>query len=79
MVGTGKSTIASTIARTCNDERRLGANFFFSKGDQNLRNAGLFFTITFQLANRIPGLKPLVCEAVTKTPNISDLFLKEQW
>ncbi|KAH8789958.1 hypothetical protein F5882DRAFT_377472 [Hyaloscypha sp. PMI_1271] len=32
LAGTGKSTISSTVARRYNEQKRLGASFFFSKG-----------------------------------------------
>jgi hypothetical protein len=32
MAGTGKSTIALTVAREYNNKKRLGASFFFSRG-----------------------------------------------
>src|SRR5579859_4063060 len=31
MAGTGKSTIARTVARTCDSRKQLGASFFFSR------------------------------------------------
>ena len=33
MAGTGKSTISRTVAHEYNKQKRLGASFFFSKGD----------------------------------------------
>jgi replicative DNA helicase len=36
MAGTGKSTIALTIACECYNDRRLGASFFFSRGGGDL-------------------------------------------
>ena len=80
MAGTGKSTIARTVAKTCDAEDRLGASFFFSKGNENLSNARLFFTtIAFQLANTVPDLKPPMCNAITRTPRIHDKNLEVQW
>jgi hypothetical protein len=80
MAGTGKSTIAFTIARACNDEKRLGASFFFSRGDGNLGNAAKFFTtLATQLANTLPDLKPHIGAAITNNPDISQRGLAEQW
>jgi hypothetical protein len=36
MAGTRKSTIVRTIARTCTNDGRLGASFFFSHGSSKL-------------------------------------------
>jgi hypothetical protein len=44
MAGTGKSTIARTVARKYNDRNRLGASFFFSRGGGEVSHAGKFFT-----------------------------------
>ncbi|OAF58542.1 hypothetical protein VC83_04965 [Pseudogymnoascus destructans] len=37
LAGTGKSTISRTVARRYNEQKRLGASFFFSKGDGDVR------------------------------------------
>jgi hypothetical protein len=45
MAGTGKSTIARTVARRCHEEGRLGASFFFfSRGGSELETARMFVT-----------------------------------
>lgn len=44
MAGTGKSTIARTVARTFYDQDRLGPSFFFSRGGGDLAKADGFFT-----------------------------------
>jgi DNA replication protein DnaC len=56
--GTGKSTIARTIAREYNERKRLGASFFFSRGGGDTSHAGKFFTsIAVQLADTSLSLK----------------------
>jgi hypothetical protein len=58
MAGTGKSTIARTVAREYYDRNRLGASFFFSRGGEDVSQAGKYFTtIAVQLANKSPVLK----------------------
>ncbi|KAF8534300.1 hypothetical protein BDD12DRAFT_983947 [Trichophaea hybrida] len=80
MAGTGKSTIARTIARNLANQQRLGASFFFSRGQGDLSHATKLFTsIAIQLAYAIPGLKPYICRAVAENPNISLQALREQW
>jgi hypothetical protein len=80
MAGTGKSTIARTIARHFAAQNRLGASFFFSRGAGDLGNATKFFTtLAVQLANTLPTLKPYVCRAIADNPDISRRALAEQW
>ncbi len=80
MAGTGKSTIARTIARQCLDEGILGASFFFSRGGGELETARMFVTsIAVQLARRSPALKKLICAAVREDPDILDHTLGDQW
>ncbi|TGZ80730.1 WD40 repeat-like protein [Ascodesmis nigricans] len=80
MAGMGKSTIARTVSMACDNEKRLGASFFFCKDDENLKNAQNFVTtIAFQLAEHIHGLKPLVGEAIKNQPDISEKTLEIQW
>ena len=51
MAGTGKSTIARTVARRYYEQQRLAASFFFSKGGGDISHAGLFITsIAMQVA-----------------------------
>jgi WD40 repeat protein len=80
MAGTGKSTIARTVARTFADQKRLGASFFFSRGRGDLSHAGKFFTsLAVQLANTLPALKPYICRAIDGNPDIPQRGLAEQW
>ena len=44
MAGTGRSTIARTVARAFYDQGRLGASFFFSRGRRDLVEADNFFS-----------------------------------
>ncbi|KAL2827367.1 hypothetical protein BDW59DRAFT_160332 [Aspergillus cavernicola] len=78
--GTGKSTIARTIARQYYDEQRLGASFFFSRGGGDISHAGKFVTsIARQLASHILPLQPFVCEAVAACGDIGAQSLSDQW
>jgi hypothetical protein len=54
LAGTGKSTIARTVARRYYDEQRLAASFFFSCGGGDIGHAGKLMTsIAVQLAENI--------------------------
>lgn len=80
MAGTGKSTIARTVAANFAGEGRLGASFFFSRGRGDLRNAEkLFPTIAAQLANSLPSLRHAVSEAVARHYSTSLPGLSDQW
>ncbi|KAI0414361.1 hypothetical protein F5X98DRAFT_349372 [Xylaria grammica] len=53
MAGTGKSTIARTVASRATDSGHLGASFFFKRGERDRFETSKFFsTIAAQLARR---------------------------
>ena len=80
IAGTGKSTIARTVADKLADENQLGASFFFSRGGGDLGNAGkVITTIAFQLAKVSSDLKCYIYDAVGKHPDIAKKGLREQW
>jgi NACHT domain len=80
LAGTGKSTIARTVARTYFDQTRLGASFFFSRGGGDVGHAGKFVTsIAVQLATSIPSLDKHMCDALTECRNIASQSLHDQW
>ncbi|KAJ9302280.1 hypothetical protein DTO271G3_1146 [Paecilomyces variotii] len=80
MAGTGKSTIARTVARLLKEKNRLGASFFFKRGEADRGNATRFFTtIAKQLVGQFPPLWPLVAKAVEDDPAIGKRSLREQF
>jgi NACHT domain len=80
MAGTGKSTIARTIARQYYDQKRLGASFFFSRGTADRSHAGKFLsTIAMHLAHISPALKEHICRAVAEHNYIANQSLRDQW
>ena len=80
MAGTGKSTIARTIAQLFADQRQLGASFFFKRGEGERGNATRFFTtIATDLMGHIPGLISSIKKAVDADPAISEKALKDQF
>lgn len=79
MAGTGKSTIARTIARTLTEQKRLAASFFFSRGRGDLSHTGkLFSTIARQCATTSRMLKRYICEAINENDNISRQSMRDQ-
>ncbi|EED11615.1 WD-repeat protein, putative [Talaromyces stipitatus ATCC 10500] len=82
LAGTGKSTIAQTVAKHYYDlsPKRLAASFFFARGGGDASHAGLFATsIAVQLANDVPQLHDAVCMAITKCSDIASRSLSDQW
>ena len=80
LAGTGKSTIARTIARKYFTTQRLGASFFFLRGGGDVGHAGKFATsIAVQLANNIPTFRQHVCDAVTERNDIANQSMRDQW
>lgn len=80
MAGTGKSTIARTITHTLKEQKRLAANFFFSRGRGDLSHTGkLFSTVAFQLAATSEPLKHYISEAIAEDENIYHQSMRDQW
>jgi hypothetical protein len=80
MAGTGKSTIARTVARELQAQNCLGASFFFSRGGGDLSHAGKLITsIATQLAHRSPSYKRYISRAVAEHGNIATQILRDQW
>ena len=81
MAGTGKSTVSRTLAHTLDkQQQRLGASFFFKRGEGERGNASLFFpTIATQLAGFIPGFNALVAKALDTDALLCGRNLQEQF
>jgi NACHT domain len=80
MAGTGKSTIARTLAVTFDQMKSLGGSFFFSRGVRDLGDTAKFFTtLTLQLVHFLPHLKNFVCSAISEDPQINQKSLSDQW
>ncbi|KAF9886658.1 carbamoyl-phosphate synthase (glutamine-hydrolyzing) cpa2 [Aspergillus nanangensis] len=79
MAGTGKSTIARTVA-SCLKGQSLGASFFFKRGEQDRGNAKLLFsTLARQLGGTVPQLVPGIQKSIKDDPDISRRVLREQF
>jgi hypothetical protein len=78
--GTGKSTIARTVARIFAGQQQLGASFFFKKGEGERGKASRFFTtIATQLAIRVPDLEPGIKKSIDADSAIGEKALKDQF
>lgn len=80
MAGTGKSTIARTVARQYYERGCLGASFFFSRDRADVSHAGMFFTsIAVQLASGSTHLRSVICEAIKEHSDIASQGPRDQW
>jgi hypothetical protein len=80
MAGTGKSTIARTIAQSFADCGQLGASFFFKKGEGERGNASRFFTtIAVELMDHEPNMIPGIMTALNEDPAVSQKALNHQF
>ncbi|EWZ77345.1 hypothetical protein FOWG_18235 [Fusarium oxysporum f. sp. lycopersici MN25] len=80
MAGTGKSTISRTVARSRTKQGDLGASFFFKRGETDRGNLAKFVpTVARRLAWSIPGVAPLIKNAVDADPAIVDKAVREQF
>ena len=71
LAGTGKSTIAQTIAGRIFVDGRLGASFFCSRDFKDRRNLRYIFpTLAFQLAHKYPGFRSILVPLLQSSPDI---------
>ncbi|KAF8143496.1 hypothetical protein K438DRAFT_1922448 [Mycena galopus ATCC 62051] len=63
--GIGKSAVVQTFAANCEEQRLLGASFFFKRQDAERGSwKGLFPTLAYQLAISLDELRDFIREAV---------------
>ena len=80
MAGTGKSTIARTVAQSFANQGRLGASFFFKKGECDRGSAlRLFTTVAIDLTTRIPRMQPEVSNVINDNLAIAEKISKDQF
>ena len=79
LAGTGKSTIAQTIAGRLFADGRLGASFFCSRDFEDRRNLHCIFpTLAFQLAHKYPGFRSALVPLLQSNPDIGHESLFNQ-
>jgi hypothetical protein len=77
--GSGKSTVAHTIAKQCNDDQKLAFSFFFSRGKLDRSDTTKFLpTFAHQLAQFIPAIQLSIQHALTGNPSIPFQRLDDQ-
>jgi hypothetical protein len=80
LAGTGKSTVARSVARWYHTKQHLGASFFFSRGGGDVGQAGRFVTsIAVQLAWSVSGVRRHISNALLQRPEIASQSLRDQW
>ncbi|KAG7094222.1 hypothetical protein E1B28_007829 [Marasmius oreades] len=78
--GVGKSAIALTVAKSCAENNRLAASFFFFRSDPKRNNpSSLMLTIAHGLVTTIPSLRPIIHGKITTDPRILEATLEEQF
>ncbi|CDO71101.1 hypothetical protein BN946_scf184844.g105 [Trametes cinnabarina] len=70
LAGTGKSTLAQTIAHWCEDVGFLGATFFAARDGERSNVQLIFSTVAHQLAALCPEYQDALNEAVRANPDI---------
>ena len=79
LAGTGKSTIAQTVAKNSFADRKLGASFFCSKDFEDRRDVHKIFpTLAFQLACRFPEFRKELLPVLRTNPEIGQESLCSQ-
>jgi len=79
LAGTGKTTIAQSIAERMFADGRLGASFFCSRGFEDRNNLKLIFpTLAFQLAQQFPEYRSLLIPLLRSSPDIAYESLQSQ-
>ena len=79
LAGTGKTTIAQTIAERTFADGQLGASFFCSRDYQDRSNLHLIFpTLAVQLARKYAGFRTIFVPTVRSNPGIAHESLYNQ-
>ena len=82
LAGTGKSTIAQTIAERMFADDLLGASFFCSRDFEDRSNLHFIFpTLAFQLAHKYPDFRVHFVSTLQSNPDVVDesLYNQMEW
>jgi hypothetical protein len=81
VAGTGKTTVARSVASMAEERRCLGGSFFFSRTQDVAgrgKAAGVIATIAYQLARTYPVLRERVCSAISVNHDVRSRSLPVQ-
>ena len=80
VAGSGKSTIARTVAEIFAKSKCLAGSFFLSRGGGDLGHAGKFVTtLARQIASIHPSLRSHICHALSTQDDLPRQGLRLQW
>ena len=80
VAGSGKSTVAKTVAERAALDSTLGASFFFSRDEDSRKLVKMFFpTLAYQLSHRYPALAVPIKNAIEGDPELTRRALREQF
>ena len=79
LAGTGKSTIAQTVAERLFAEESLGASFFCSRDFEDRSNLNFIFpTLAFQLVHKYPNFRSRFVSILRSNPDVAHESLYSQ-
>jgi hypothetical protein len=77
--GTGKTTVARTMANWAHQRGRLAATFFFSRNiDATRVPSAIIPTLAYQIARYQPSLRPSICTSIALDEDIRDRSIASQ-
>ena len=79
LAGSGKSTIAATVAQNMRNLHRLGAYFCFDRGIPERKAADLITTLVYKLAKSNNNINAKICSVVEQNPDIESMSLEYQF
>ncbi|KAK1231713.1 hypothetical protein PQX77_005161 [Marasmius sp. AFHP31] len=78
--GVGKTAIAMTVARACEEEGALVSSFFFFRFDPKRNNPkSLMLAIAYDLASTIPSVRQFIEERISKDRRILEATMEDQF
>ncbi|OQO05914.1 hypothetical protein B0A48_10010 [Cryoendolithus antarcticus] len=79
VAGSGKTTIARTIAKHYQDRGLLGGSFFFSKEGGASHGDKFVTTLAAQLVKCVPDITEHICNAIRQNEDIATRAHGDQW
>jgi hypothetical protein len=79
MAGTGKSTVARTVAQDLERKGFFVVSFFFRRNVQDRSSSAKFVTTIFRQLAAYVDLQPHLVDAWNKNPGVVDKILDTQW
>ncbi|KAK1215683.1 hypothetical protein PQX77_021688 [Marasmius sp. AFHP31] len=77
--GVGKSAIAMTVAKSC-EETALVASFFFFRAEPKRNNpSALMLTVAHGLVTKIPSLRTFIHQRIAEDPMVLEAKLEDQF